>query len=281
MIRHHFTVDVEEYFQVSALEPYAPYEGWTGFESRVEASMDRLLALLDGHGVKATFFTLGWIAERHPDLVRRLAVEGHEVASHGSRHERVTTLSPKRFRECVRTSKAILEDVTGVEVRGYRAPSFSIHVGMEWAYDVLVEEGYAYDSSMYPGRGGHPLGPCASHPIDRPGGRLTEYPIATVRLGRTLPAGGGAYLRLLPFTWVRSALLQAERAARSATLYIHPWEIDPDQPRFRTSRATRIRHYGGLARTEARLSRLLEEFAFGPILSAAAGTPPAPVAVAP
>lgn len=265
MERHHFTVDVEEYFQVSALEPYVSFERWSQLESRIEASMERLLELLESRDLRGTFFTLGWVADRHRGMMRRLAEAGHEIASHGWRHRRVTELTREEFRESVRRSRALLEDVTGRAVRGYRAPSFSIHVGMEWAFEVLVEEGYAYDSSVYPGRRGHPSGPRSRYEIETPAGRLTEYPVATLRRGALLPAGGGAYLRLLPFGFVRGALEQAERDGRAATLYIHPWELDPGQPRFPTNLATRVRHYGGLARTEPRLARLLDCHAFGPI----------------
>ena len=263
MIRHHFTVDVEEYFQVSALEPYAPYAAWDSFESRVEPAVERLLELLSARGSTGTFFTLGWIAERHPAMVQRIAQAGHEIASHGYRHERVTTLTREQFRDSVRRSKAVLEDVSGQEVTGYRAPSFTIVREVDWAFDVLVEEGYAYDSSVYPGRRGHPLEPRRAYAVRRPGGELTEYPIATLRAGgRTWPAGGGAYLRLLPFALVRSALRQAERAGAAAMFYIHPWELDPAQPRLPTDLKTRVRHYGGLARTERLLERMLAEFAF-------------------
>ena len=265
MVRHHFTVDVEEYFQVSALEPHSPYSAWEEFESRVEPCVDRLLALLDDAGSTGTFFTLGWIAERHPEMVRRIAAAGHEVASHGWRHRRVNTLTPAEFRESVRRSKATLEDVTGRAVVGYRSPSFTI-VGHEWAFDMLVEEGYVYDSSVYPGRAGHPTGPREAHALERPAGRLMEYPIATLKAGRLLPAGGGAYLRLMPYALVRGAIAQAQRAGRAATFYIHPWELDPGQPRLPTSLKTRVRHYGGLRRTEPRLKQLLAEFAFGPIM---------------
>lgn len=266
MIRHHFTVDVEEYFQVSALEAYAPYASWEGFESRVERSVERLLALLAEKEATGTFFTLGWVAERHPEMMRRIAEAGHEIASHGFRHELVTRLTPEQFRDSIRRSKAVLEDLTGQEVTGYRAPSFSIVAEVDWAFDVLVEEGYAYDSSVYPGRRGHPLEPRRAYAVRRAAGVLTEYPISTLRgAGRTFPAGGGAYLRLLPYGLVRGGLVQAEREGASAMFYIHPWELDPEQPRLRTDLKTRIRHYGGLRKTEGLLRRMLSEFRFGSI----------------
>lgn len=274
MIRHHFTVDVEEYFQVYALEAHAPYATWDGFESRVESCVDRLLELLAEHGASGTFFTLGWIAQRHPAMVRRMVDAGHELASHGWRHRLVTALTPDEFRESVRRSKGVLEDVAGTRVRGYRAPSFSIVGDRDWAFDVLLEEGYVYDSSVYPGRRAHPAGPRVAYALEREAGTLMEYPIATLRAGRTLPAGGGAYLRLMPYGLVRGALAQAQRHGAPGTFYIHPWEIDVDQPRFRTSLKTRVRHYGGLGRTESRLRRLLAEFEFGPVMA------PTPLAVA-
>ena len=172
MIRHHFTVDVEEYFQVSALERYVPYAQWESMETRVESSVDRLLEMLATAGAGGTFFTLGWIAERHPAMVRRIVDAGHELASHGWRHRRVTTLGPTEFRESVRRSKAVLEDIGGVAVRGYRAPSFSIVADRFWAYDILLEEGYRYDSSFYPGRGGHAAGPRTPHAQRRAAGEL-------------------------------------------------------------------------------------------------------------
>lgn len=270
MPRHHFTVDVEEYFQVSALEGCVPYEAWDGYETRVERSVDRLLGLLADARAGATFFTLSWVAERHPAMVRRIVEAGHELASHGWRHRRVTTLTPAEFRDSVRRSKSVLEDISGQCVRGYRAPSFTLTEDRAWAFEVLVQEGYAYDSSVYPGRRGHPSGPRSAYSIRTPAGDLTEYPIATLRAGRLIPAGGGAYLRLLPFGLVRGALRQAERDGRAATLYIHPWELDPAQPRLPVPVRTRIRHYGGLDRTESRLRRLLSEFEFGPLMRPAA-----------
>jgi polysaccharide deacetylase family protein (PEP-CTERM system associated) len=266
MIRHHFTVDVEEYFQVSALEGYVARARWDALESRVEPAVDRLLEMLAEAKAAGTFFTLGWIAERHPAMVRRIVDGGHELASHGWEHRRVTTLTPAEFRESVRRSKALLEDVAGVEVHGYREPSFSILRERFWAYDILLEEGYRYDSSLYPGRAGHAAGPRVPHGIERERGTLRQYPIATLAWrDRVWPAGGGAYLRLLPLRLVRSALQQAERSGVGATFYIHPWEIDAAQPRFATNLRTRMRHYGGLRRTEERLRRLLREFAFGSI----------------
>ncbi len=266
MTAHHFTVDVEEYFQVSAFEPRVPRESWDRLESRVVTSMSRLLDLLGDHEASGTFFVLGWIAERHPELVRAIADAGHEIASHGQDHRRVTHQTPEEFRASVRRSKQVLEDVTGTPVLGFRAPSFSIVPGLEWALDVLLEEGYAYDSSLFPVRRrgyGYPGGQRDPYWIERPAGRLAEVPPATLlRWGMSLPAGGGAYFRLFPYWLVRAALLDSQRRRVPATFYIHPWEVDPGQPRLAVPWTTRIRHYGGLGGTLERLRRLLGEFRF-------------------
>ena len=268
-IRHHFTVDVEEHFQVSALAPYVSRSDWDSLPSRVEASTRLLLDLLAEHDARGTFFTLGWVAERHPMLIRAIVDSGHELASHGYGHERVTELTPEQFRASVRDSKAILEDISGRPVFGYRAPSFSIVRGGEWALDTLIEEGYAYDSSLFPVRRrgyGYVGGERDPHVIARTAGSLHEVPPATVQLfGATLPAGGGAYFRILPPALVNAALSSAARRGAPATFYIHPWELDPEQPRFAVTRTTRLRHYGGLGRTGARIRRLLERFSFQPI----------------
>jgi polysaccharide deacetylase family protein (PEP-CTERM system associated) len=263
-MQHHFTVDVEEWFQVHALEPYVSRAQWDRLPSRVEGATRALLELLAEHGATGTFFTLGWIAERHPRLVRDIAAAGHEVASHGWGHEKVGDLSPARFRESVRASRAILEDAAGTAVLGYRAPSFSITPSRAWAFDLLLEEGYAYDSSVFPGRGhGWPAALRDPHRAERAAGVLHELPPATIRIGgRLLPAGGGAFLRHLPLALVRAGLRQAERRGVPATFYVHPWELDPEQPRLRVDLKTRLRHYGGLARTVPRIRRLLSEFRF-------------------
>jgi polysaccharide deacetylase family protein (PEP-CTERM system associated) len=278
MIRHHFTVDVEEYFQVVALSPHLPRDAWDDIPSRVEAPVARLLELLAEHQAGGTFFVLGWIAERYPAMVRRIDRAGHEIASHGQAHRRVTELTPDRFRASVRRSKATLEDVTGKPVLGYRAPSYSITPGMEWALEILREEGYHYDSSLFPVRRngyGYPGGERGPYHLDLPAGRLMEFPPSTARVaGMTLPAAGGAYLRLLPYGLVREGLRQAERAGYPGTFYVHPWELDSDQPRLDVPLKTRIRHYGGLHRTEPRIGRLLREFRFQSI-AATLGVGPA------
>ena len=271
-IRHFFTVDVEEYFQVVALSPWAPMERWDSYESRVEGSIDELLAVMARHGATGTFFTVGWVAERHPAMVKRIAAAGHELASHTYDHVRVTHQTPAAFRESVRRTKRILEDLTGEPVLGFRAPSFSIVRGTEWALDVLIEEGHAYDSSLFPvSRKGYGYvgGERDPYWIERPAGRIREYPPATLRLlGKTLPAAGGAYFRLLPYQLVQHALRDAERRGVPGMFYIHPWEWDPGQPRFEVPMATRIRHYGLQGRVMSRIERLLTEFEFAPVRAA-------------
>jgi polysaccharide deacetylase family protein (PEP-CTERM system associated) len=265
-LHHLFTVDVEEYFQVSAMEPYVPRDQWGAMPSRVALGVRVILDLLAEHGAHGTFFVLGWIAERYPDLVREISQAGHEIASHGWGHERITELSRAAFRDSVRRSKSVLEAITDHPVLGYRAPSFSIVRGGEWALDVLLEEGYLYDSSLYPVRRagyGFSGGERDPHVLRRLMGTLREFPPATLQWGRAvLPAGGGAYFRHLPYGVVERALRSAEDRRVPATFYIHPWEVDPDQPRLPVSWRTRVRHYGGLRRTVPRLRRLLGGFRF-------------------
>jgi polysaccharide deacetylase family protein (PEP-CTERM system associated) len=269
MITHCFTVDVEEHFQVSAFEPTVSRAAWAGMPSRVAGNVDRLLAALDRHQARGTFFVLGLVAERSPEVVRAVAEAGHEVASHGWDHRRVTHQSREEFRDSVRRTRGTLEDLAGTPVVGFRAPSFSIVPGREWALDILIEEGYRYDSSLFPVRRpgyGYGGGRRDPHRLERPAGGLYEFPPATLRrLGWTLPAAGGAYFRILPYGLVQSALRECARRGAPGTFYIHPWEIDPGQPRLPVSFLTRVRHYTGLARTEARLERLLAEFRFGSI----------------
>ena len=266
MVAHYFTVDVEEYFQVSAFERSVSREAWGTFTSRVAVSVRRLLDLLARHHARGTFFILGWVAERHPDLVRAIVDAGHEVASHGWDHTRVTEQTPVAFRASVRRTKQWLEQLSGQPCLGFRAPSFSIGPGREWALDILVEEGYRYDSSLFPVRRpgyGYANGRRDPHWLRRPTGRLAEVPPATLRRwGAQVPAGGGAYFRLLPYAVVRAALRDCERRGVPGTFYIHPWELDPEQPRLDVPWLTRVRHYGGLGRTLPRLERLLAEFRF-------------------
>lgn len=266
MSTHLFSVDVEEHFQVNAFEGLVPRETWSAQPSRVERSTGVLLDLLARYDATATFFTLGWVAERCPALVRRIVEAGHEIASHSWWHRKVSTLTPDTFREELASSRRILEDTSGRPVRGFRAPSFSIRPGMEWAFDVLLEEGYTWDSSLFPIRRpdyGYPLAPPSPHEITRPAGTLLEIPMATLRrFGLQIPAAGGGYLRHFPLGVLTAALRDHEAAGTPAMMYVHPWEVDPDQPRLPVGPLTRLRHYGGLERTLPRLERLLAGFRF-------------------
>jgi polysaccharide deacetylase family protein (PEP-CTERM system associated) len=259
------TVDVEDYFQVQALAGVFPVSAWDACEPRVERNTERLLEILSDAGVKATFFALGWVAERFPQLIGRIAADGHEVASHGFAHQRVDGQSPEEFRSDVRRAREILEHAAGAAVRGYRAPTFSVGAHTPWVWRILEEEGYAYSSSIYPVRRdlyGAPEAPLSPYrPADV--ARLVEAPISALRLGgRSWPCGGGGYFRLLPYP-VSRALLTAvnDDAGRRGIFYLHPWEIDPGQPRARGAPfKSRMRHYLNLSRTEGRLLRLLRDF---------------------
>ncbi|MBB5203971.1 polysaccharide deacetylase family protein (PEP-CTERM system associated) [Inhella inkyongensis] len=265
-LRNAMTIDVEDYFQVSAMAPYIPRSDWARIRCRAEDNVMRILAMLDEQGVKATFFTLGWIAERHPGLVRAIVAGGHELASHGYGHERASDMSPTAFSDDVRRAKALLEDIGGVAVQGYRAPSFSIGTDNLWAFDVLLEAGYRYSSSVYPIAHDHygmPDSPRFAYPV-RPG--LIEVPVTTNRFGqRNVPSSGGGYFRLLPYSLSRWLIQRVnQRDQQSAVFYFHPWEVDPEQPRVKGIDAkTRFRHYVNLGRTEGRIRRLLSDFSWG------------------
>ena len=264
-IRNAMTIDVEDYFQVSAFAPYIARERWESIPCRVESNVDRILALLDDEGTKATFFTLGWIAERYPAMVNRIVADGHELASHGWGHHRVSDQKPHEFREDIIRSKTLLEDISGQAVLGYRAPSFSIGRHNQWALDVLEEAGYRYSSSIYPVRHDHYGMPDAPRFAYYPRGSsgLLELPITTMRLfSQNIPAGGGGYFRLWPYPvsrWFLKRLNRLER--RSAIFYFHPWEIDHQQPRQEAiSMKTRFRHYYNLHRMEDRIKALTRDF---------------------
>ena len=272
------TVDVEDYFQVSGFENIVPRERWGQCESRVERNTERLLTLFEAARVRATFFVLGWVAERFPGLVRQIAASGHEIASHGYGHRLVYGMSRASFREDIRQAKWLLESCTGQAVLGYRAPSFSITAQSLWALDVLIEEGYGYDASIYPihhDRYGIPDAPRHSWQAARPAGSIWEVPGSTVRIGGTnLPIGGGGYFRLLPYGWIHAGISRVNRVERRPVVfYVHPWEIDPDQPRLPGSAFTRLRHYRNLHKTERRLTRLLRDFSFATISSVVLPTP--------
>ena len=258
------TVDVEDYFQVSAMEPHVPRADWETTPLRVEANVERILALFAEHEVKATFFTLGWVAERHPEMVRRIVAEGHELASHGWEHIRVNTQQPEAFRADVSRTKSLLEDISGETVKGYRAASYSIGRDNLWALDVLADAGYRYSSSIAPIK--HDL--YGMHEAPRfafaaAGGRLAEIPVTTLTLaGRNINCGGGGWFRLFPYGFSRWALRRLNRReGQSGHFYFHPWEIDPAQPRpAGVSARTRFRHYLNLERMEPRLRLLLRDF---------------------
>ena len=264
------TIDVEDYFHVSVFDGLVPREKWDQMESRVSANTDRLLQTFDESGVKATFFVLGWVAERFGDLVRRISSAGHEIASHGYAHRLIYDQTATAFREDVRRAKSILEQATGLQVKGFRAPSYSVTPRTLWAIDILIEEGYAYDSSVFPihhDRYGIPLSPRHPYMLSSHSGSLLEAPASTVRFGRfNFPVGGGGYFRLLPYAWTRlgiSRINVTER--RPAIFYLHPWEVDPGQPRLQAGLVSRFRHYRNLAETEGRLRALLRDFRFGPL----------------
>ncbi len=266
---HCLTVDVEEHFQVSAFDSPMRRRHWDSFESRVERNTYKVLELLAKNETRATFFVLGWIAERHPGLIRDIAAAGHEVASHGYGHEMVTAQTPITFREDVRKAKSIIEDVGGTSVLGYRAPSFSISRETQWALAILVEEGYVYDSSIFPIWRNWCGWPAASPwvcQLTTVSGSLWEIPLTTVNLaGKRIPIAGGGYLRLYPFWLLRRWIRQVVHAGQPLVMYVHPWELDPDQPRMNGPLLSRFRHYVNLHKTEHRLNCLVAEYRFAPI----------------
>jgi polysaccharide deacetylase family protein (PEP-CTERM system associated) len=265
-ITNALTIDVEDYFQVSAFASHIARSEWSTRECRVERNVNAILEMLASRGTKATFFTLGWIAERYPQLVRQIVKEGHELASHGYGHERASDQTEAAFFADIHLAKIVLEDLADSEVNGYRAPSFSIGTGNLWAFDCLVRAGYRYSSSVYPIRHDHygmPDSPRFVHEV-RPG--LMEIPITTLRLlNRNLPSSGGGYFRLLPYSVSRWMLGQVNRHDREpGVFYFHPWEIDTGQPRIAgISSKTRFRHYVNIGRMQGRLNRLLDDFKWG------------------
>lgn len=266
-INNAMTVDVEDYYQVSAFEKYVERKNWEGMQSRVELNTDRILGMFDDREVKATFFILGCIAERYPDLVRRIIDGGHEVASHGYSHIRVISQTQEEFRDDVVKTKAILEDISGQEVKGYRAASYSINSKNLWALSVLKETGHAYSSSIYPVKHdlyGMPEAP--RYPFIHSDSGIIEIPITTIELaGKNYPCGGGGYFRLLPYLISRWALRHVNKLDDlSGVFYFHPWEIDPEQPKISgLSQKTKFRHYVNLKRMERKIKRLLKEFSWG------------------
>jgi len=299
------TIDVEDYFQVSAFEPVSPPDSWSAFECRVERNTMKILDILDAAGVKATFFILGWVSEQCPGLAKKIADAKHEIASHGYWHRRVYTQTREEFRDDVRRAKNLLEEQTGVEVAGYRAPSYSISQESLWAFDELAEAGYRYDSSVFPikhdlygmpfwprfpfhverlgdgnwvpAEGGEALPNHLSAPLAAPlnksnnGCTLLEIPITTVKLfDKNFPLAGGGYFRFFPYGATRWGLNRINRKeGKPFVFYLHPWEVDPAQPRMKGASAkSRFRHYVNLSKTESRLKKLLKDFSFAPIREA-------------
>lgn len=262
------SIDVEDYFQVAAFADDIDRAEWENWPSRVEANTDKVLAVLDDAGAKATFFVLGWIAERHPTLVPRIRDAGHEIACHGYSHRLIYDQSPELFREETRRTKALLEDQGGAPVLGYRAATFSIVERTLWALDVLAEEGFVYDSSIFPtkhDRYGIPDAARGPHQLTTPKGHsIVEFPITVLDVpGFALPVAGGGYFRLFPYWLTRWGLGRVAAAGRPFVFYCHPWEVDPGQPRVATRWLSRFRHYNNIARCEGRLRRLLQDFPFG------------------
>jgi polysaccharide deacetylase family protein (PEP-CTERM system associated) len=286
-ITNALTIDVEDYFQVSAFAPYIKRHQWDSIECRVEGNVTRILAMLAERDVKATFFTLGWIAERYPQLVRRIVDEGHELASHGYGHERASDLSAQDFSADIDRAKKLLEDIAGKPVQGYRAPSFSIGVKNLWAFEALERAGYRYSSSIYPIAHDHygmPDSPRFAYRVNR---GLLEIPVTTLRvMNRNMPSSGGGYFRLLPYSLSRWMLRRVNTQDReSAIFYFHPWEIDAEQPRVPgIDLRTRFRHYVNIPRMEARLKLLLEDFRWGRMddifLDRSTESPPTPARTA-
>lgn len=269
MVTNALSIDVEDYFQVAAFENTIQKEDWAHLPIRVQQNTDRILSLLDVRGIKATFFVLGWVAERYPGLVRKIVEHGHELASHGYMHDRITHLTPDQFREDIRTSKNLLEDIAGHVVLGYRAPSYSIGEKTKWALNIIEEEGFTYSSSIYPIQHdlyGWPNAP--RFPFSATGQGLVEIPISTLRmLGKLIPIGGGGYFRLYPYAlskWWIERLNKMESAP--CVFYFHPWELDPEQPRqHQAPIKSKFRHYLNLEKTEERLIKLLSDFKWGAI----------------
>jgi len=274
MVVNGLSVDIEDWFQVGAFEGAIGRDDWDKLTPRVERNSDAVLNLFARAGVKATFFTLGWVARRHPALVRRIVDAGHELASHGWDHVRVFTMTPGEFRDDIRRTRTLLEDLSGQKVMGYRAPSFSIDKRTPWAHAILAEEGYAYSSSVVPIAHDHygwPEAPrFAYRPVEDSG--LVELPVSTARLGgRIVAAVGGGFFRLLPYGFSLRAVRQVNAERRPAIFYFHPWEMDPDQPRVADAPLkSRIRHYSRLGAMKGKLERLLGQFRWGRVDAVAA-----------
>lgn len=271
-VTHVLSVDVEEYFSVEAFSRYVKREEWDTFPHRVVKNTTRALEILEKYNVRGTFFVLGWIAERYPNLIEDIHVKGHEVASHGYDHRMITSLSEEEFRADIKASKEILENITGCAVHGYRAPTFSIVKGTSWAYEVLMEEGYRYSSSVYPiwhDRYGWPSFGCLPKKVlEKNDLRLWEIPMSVWRWGPlNIPFGGGGYLRAYPLFLTRLLFQKVSEIGRPGIIYIHPWELDNEHPRVRASYLSRKRHYHGIGGMERKLERILKDFKFDTMIN--------------
>lgn len=269
-MKNALTIDLEDYYHVSAFNQHIAQRQWATQESRVERNTNVLLDLLDEAGCRATFFTLGWVAEQHPQVVRAVAQRGHEVACHSLRHRTVYEMTPAEFREDTHRAKEVLENVTGAAVRGYRAPSFSITKNSFWALTILAELGFAYDSSIFPVKHANYGVPDAArkpYRVQTPAGSIVEFPLTTLELaGRRSPFGGGAYFRFLPYWYTRWGIrFLNRRENQPACVYLHPWELDPEQPRMSVSLTARTRHYLGLRATPGKFRNLIRDFEFCPM----------------
>lgn len=269
-MRNALTVDLEDYYHVSAFNKHITQEQWGVQEDRVERSTSLLLEWFANAGCKATFFTLGWVIEQHPSVIRQIAERGHEIACHSLRHRTVYEMSPAEFREDTRRAKELLEDVTGTAVQGYRAPSFSITEKALWAFEVLADLGFRYDSSVFPVQHpdyGMPAASRSPFVVNTDAGPVVEFPMSTLEFaGRRCPFAGGAYLRLLPYWYTRWGINYLNRAeSRPVCVYLHPWEVDPGQPVLRGSLSARLRHRLGLRALSGKLRRLLQDFEFCPL----------------
>lgn len=273
-MKNALTIDLEDYYHVSAFNEHVPRQEWGAKESRVERNTNVLLDLLDEAACKATFFTLGWVAEEHPDVVRSVAQRGHEIACHSLRHRTVYQMTTAEFRDDTSRAKDLLENVSGFPVRGYRAPSFSITQDSLWALTILAELGFAYDSSIFPVKHANYGMPSASRTpfrVDTPAGSIIEFPLPTLELaGRRSPFGGGAYFRFLPYWYTRWGIrFLNSQEGQPVCVYLHPWELDPQQPRMSGSLTSRVRHYLGLAGTPRKFRNLIKDFEFCPMAALA------------
>ena len=269
-MKNALTIDVEDYFQVENFRGIIPYSDWDKFELRAENNTDKLLNILKNHNVRATFFVVGWIAERCPGLVKRIHASGHEIACHSYGHMLIYKQQPEEFRQDIRKAKKILEDIISDKVIGYRAPSYSITKNSLWAFDILCEEGFKYDSSLFPihhDKGGLASAKRLPHYIEcKNGVKLWEFPISTIQLfGQNIPFSGGGYLRFLPYNFVKWAGNQLINQGIPLNIYIHPWEFDPQQPKINAGMLNNFRHYINIDKNEQKLKRLLNDFEFVPI----------------